>query len=208
MMLIDFKKKQIQETYKIGTIKAQAPVIHIGGQFGLAANKILDHKDDDIAEDFESDIDINSALGHIAVSFTKGNVVVKSLENPGRFLFHLNDATKTCECVEYSPNNEKLAIGCHDHIVYIYSCAAEKYELFRKWELHSGGIIAIDWDVNSEYVRSNCDQNELAFWNTFEEKNIQPETCNGVEWQSHNCRLTWETQGIFPYGSTPDSINC
>ena len=57
----------------------------------------MKRKDVEVHEDFESDISINAAINHIAMSYKDGQVLVKSLEDPSKLLFALTDASKSCE---------------------------------------------------------------------------------------------------------------
>ena len=168
----------------------------------------MKRKDVEVHEDFESDISINAAINHIAMSYKDGQVLVKSLEDPSKLLFALTDASKSCEWVEYSPNSEKLACGSHDKKIYIYQCDRLKYDLIKTYEFHSGGIIAIDWCVNSKFLRSNCDSNELIYWKISQKKYLSPEQATDIQWNSQNCKLSWNTQGVIPYGASPDLVNC
>lgn len=208
----DMKTHQITGYYKLNEdkkdTKPKAALIN-GKENPLlaAAAHALDHHNEEIKVDFESDIDINVALDHIAISFTDGLVLVKQYSDPSKLLFKLTNAKKSCEWVEYSPDSEKLAVGSHDHKIYLYICQKYKYDLSRIFEYHSGGLIAIDWSIDSRFLRTNWDKNELVFWNIMQKKYIAPETWSDVIWSAQNCKLSWPTQGVFPYGASPDIVN-
>lgn len=54
----------------------------------------------------------------------------------------------------YSPNNEFLAIGCHDERIYVYHTT--DYSLKGDLHAHHSAILGIDWTSDSTYIRSNC----------------------------------------------------
>ena len=221
LIVRNFKSKEFEEVHELlhQSSNPNKRSINLGSRFAKinkAANEILDTKEDETMFEFECDVSVNVSLGHLAISFNNGNIVIKDLENPTRLLFTLEDPTKTCECVEYSPDEEHLAVGSHDHKIYIYECQKGKYELIKTYDVHSGGIIGIDWskipgaanESQDKYIRTNWDQNELWFWNISEDENIDPETTKDIEWNSFNCKLTWQTQGVFPHNAPPDIVNC
>lgn len=64
-------------------------------------------------------------LKHLAVANNVGHVTIRqvSLElgcNLNNILFTLKDSTKWIECMAYSPDGDRLAVGSHDKTIYIY----------------------------------------------------------------------------------------
>ena len=47
------------------------------------------------------------------------------------------------ECMAFSPDNKRLAIGSHDNTIYI--CDTKTYKITHKLTGHSSFITAIDW---------------------------------------------------------------
>jgi len=69
------------------------------------------------------------------------------------------------ECMSYNPDYDKLAVGSHDNYIYIYPIDSEGvYTRSRKLEGHSSFITAIDWSLDSSYIRTNCGAYELLFF--------------------------------------------
>jgi len=60
------------------------------------------------------------------------------------------------ECMKYSPNGRYLAVGGHDDSVYIYTVSDEgQYKIHYSANfLHSSGITALDWTLDSRYLRA------------------------------------------------------
>jgi WD40 repeat protein len=85
-----------------------------------AAKRIVKLGEKEITEKFESDLTINYKYNHIAMSHLKGRIIVKNLEQLDKILFELHDPTDNCECMEFSPDDNYLAIGSKDGNVYIY----------------------------------------------------------------------------------------
>lgn len=136
-------------------------------------------------------------------------MIIKPIDNLNTALFELKDPKDNCETLEYSPDEKYLAVGCYDKNVYIYKCEEEKYVLHKTLDKHSGGVFALDWDDGSKYLRANCTEEEISYWDVDDAKKVEDlKIVRDLGWASHNCKLTWETKPIFPYGYKFDYINC
>lgn len=164
--------------------------------------------DREVVEEFESDIAINQKLNHIAMSHIKGKIFVKFINNLTRVCFTLEDAKESCESIEYSPNEEYLAVASYDKNIYIYECGKDEYKLYRTLKKEVGGIMAIDWSMDGKYIRGNCTENEVTIWEVFSEKIIEANKVKDAHWATHNCKLAWDMQPVYPQGKQPDFINC
>ncbi len=78
-------------------------------------------------------------------------------------IFSTKDAKEWIEVVKYSPKGDKLAVGSHDNIIYIYSTT--DYKLLGKCNKHNSFITSIDWSVDGNFIRSVCGAYELLFYN-------------------------------------------
>jgi WD40 repeat protein len=67
------------------------------------------------------------------------------------------------ECMVYSPGSKYLVIGSHDDQIYLYD--TKTYKKPTKLSGHSSFITAIDWAIDSSYIRSVCGAYELLFFN-------------------------------------------
>ena len=64
-------------------------------------------------------------LKHLAVATNTGLVTIReiSLEvkgNLSRVLHMIKDAKEWIECMAYSPDGDRLAVGSHDNNIYVY----------------------------------------------------------------------------------------
>ena len=179
------------------------------GLLGQAAAKIMSIKKEGELEDkFESDLAINETLNHLAMSHFRGKLIIKPSNNPITTMTTLSNPKNSCECMEYSPDGNLLAVGCHDYNIYIYQWSKDNYALIKTLSQHQGGIIHLDWSNDNLYLRSNWDKNELIFWNVNDGTQLESSVAKDIVWSTHNWKLAWDSQGIFPYGTTPDFIDC
>jgi len=68
-------------------------------------------------------------LNHLAVATNSGNVTIrevmlKAAGNLDLVIATLKDAKEWIECMQYSPDGDKLAVGSHDNNIYIYRTSA------------------------------------------------------------------------------------
>lgn len=106
----------------------------------------------------------------IAIAANDGSVYIKDCKNMSEVEilpdyqpeFVLQDAQEWVEALSYSINGSYLAVGSHDHKIYIYDHNAD-YALVGVCEGHTGGVTAIDWNLDENYIRSVSDANELLF---------------------------------------------
>jgi WD40 repeat protein len=68
------------------------------------------------------------------------------------------------EVIRYSPCGAYLAVGSHDNKVYIYN-VKDKYSLYATFDKHNSFITALDWAVDSTYIRSLCGAYEKLYFN-------------------------------------------
>jgi len=165
----------------------------------------------------------SSRLGHLAVANNVGTVTIRevdwsavdqgipgSLDNVKKTLFKDLKKAEWIECMSYSPCGNYLAIGSHDNTVYLldtktYSTKSKTCKLTG----HSSFITALDWSLDSSYIRSVCGAYELLFFNAKTKKRDPKGPSNTVEtvWADQTCKLGWNVQGIFPPGCDGSHIN-
>lgn len=76
------------------------------------------------------------------------------------------------ECIsdiKYCPNDELIAIGCHDNSIYILAKSEFKPK-FKPMRKHSSYITHLDFSRDGSYLHSNCGAYELLFWDVSNEK--------------------------------------
>ena len=162
----------------------------------------------------------NAALNHLAVADNKGIVQIREVDwalVDKRDPAGLNTVKKTLfkdvkkaewiETMVYSPDNQHLAVGSHDNIIYLVETKA--YKKVTKLTGHSSFITALDWAVDSSYIRSVCGAYELLFFNVKTKKRDPSGASNTVEtvWKDQQTKLGWCVQGIFPSGTDGSHIN-
>ena len=64
--------------------------------------------------------------------------------------------------LKFSPDGKMLAVGSHDNIIDVYTVQKFTKKFYLK--KHSSAITHLDWSENSEYLHSNCQAQELLYW--------------------------------------------
>ena len=113
---------------------------------------------------------------HLAVAANDGKVTVREIDwghveknSPGcldDILVTLFGKLKRAEWIEtmaYSPDEKTLAVGSHDNNIYLVETGA--YKQVKKLTGHSSFLKALDWTLDSKYLRSVCGAHELLFFN-------------------------------------------
>jgi len=106
----------------------------------------------------------------------------------------------------YSPSGDRLAIGSHDNLIYLYQKAAQ-YEYLSILKGHSSFISCLDWSLDGEVIRSNCGAYELLFFNTKTTTRLTPSDTTSKEWHTETCKFGWNVEGIYPSGTDGTHIN-
>lgn len=151
---------------------------------------------------------VNSKNGHVAVAHNDGTLTIRaSVKNLDQVAHTKRDSQEWIECLEYSPDGSKLAVGSHDNNIYIYD--ANTYALLGKLTKHNSFIVSVDWSADGKYIRSCCGAHELLF---FTADNFQQDpngATNTVEtqWASGHAKFGWLVDGIFPAGTDGTHIN-
>jgi len=110
--------------------------------------------------------------------------------------------------MSFSPCGGYLAVGTHTSEITIYS-VHENYKINGMLKGHSSYINGIDWGIDSMNLRSNDGAYELLFWDI--EKMVQDKSgmtsMKGVQWDSHSCKISYNTIGMFPPSEDYTHIN-
>ena len=110
----------------------------------------------------------------------------------------------------YSPCNNYLAVGSHDHTVYVIDTKTYK-KINKTKNASSSFLTGLDWSTDSSWIRTVDGSYELLFFKV-NEKEISRDpsgASNTVEtlWSDQKCKLGWNVQGIFPPGCDGSHIN-
>lgn len=114
--------------------------------------------------------------------------------------------------VKFSPTGETLAVGSHDHCIYIYrlerkanAWSVRKTGVFNK---HQSYITHLDFSADGEFLQSNCGAYELLFSRADSGKHItSASSVKDVNWATWTCVLGWPVQGIWPPCSDGTDVN-
>ena len=105
--------------------------------------------------------------------------------------------------LQYSPDEEFLAVGSHDNHLYIYKIDPEthKYHLHCHDHRSSAWINAIDWTVDSTYLRSSSGDHEVLY---FDVSSKLPDvhgsqTVADKVWASNTVKYGADREGLKPH---------
>lgn len=110
--------------------------------------------------------------------------------------------------MKISPDGNWLAVGSHDNFIYVYDTNNE-YQLHKKLRGHSSYVNSIDWNVDSNYLRSTCGAHDLLFWHMPSGKQdvYGKKTATNIEWASKSAKKGWHVNGVYPKGEDQTQIN-
>ena len=111
----------------------------------------------------------------------------------------------------YSPNGNYLAVGGHDDTLYVYSITNDgRYQIHYTNKSHSSGLTALDWTIDSKYIRS-IDQAYQKIFSDIEEADLVYDGSHTLTdyklWATSTCKLGWDTMGVYPLGADGTDIN-
>ena len=153
-------------------------------------------------------IAFNKSNGHIAVGHNDGTLTIRGgVNNLDQTISKNNNSKEWIEVLRYSPNGEKLAVGSHDNIIYIYD--SNNYHLLGKCVGHNSFIVSLDWSQDSSYIRSVCGAHELLFFNgnTYKQEPSGASNTTRTQWDTNSSKFGWLVDGIFPPGTDGTHIN-
>ena len=105
---------------------------------------------------------------------------------------------KWIEDLKYSPNKKHLAVTSHDCRVYI--CEALSMNVVKTLQSSSAYISHMDWSQDGESVVTNDGSGERLYYSISGNGKNDPSGVSSYkdeEWATHNCVLSWPTQGIW-----------
>lgn len=137
----------------------------------------------------------NKKHNHIAIGSNFGKVSVRDFNDFDVKVASLKDAEEWCEAICYSPCEKFLATGSHDNSVYVYEISDDgKYTLYKKFSQHNSYVQALDWSLDSTYIRSSCGAYEKLYFNVVDKKHDSAGLSNtkDMEWASHSVKFGWD----------------
>ena len=112
--------------------------------------------------------------------------------------------------MKYSPCENFFATGSHDNIVYVYKISeAGAYTLYKSFAKHNSFVTALDWSLDSSYIRSVCGAYEKLYFNIVDKQHDSAGLMNtkDKEWATTSIKLGWDVQGIHPGSEDGSHIN-
>jgi len=98
--------------------------------------------------------------------------------------------------MSYSPNGNKLAIGNHDGIIYVYE--TKNYTLCKKLTGHTAAILDLDWSKTGSYIRSFSLSYDILYHNAEDGERIErAESLLEVLWETQTCKQGYNVTGIW-----------
>ena len=114
------------------------------------------------------------------------------------------DSKEQISAIKFSNDGFYLAIGSTDSNIYVY-CSTDRRN-FKKFSIcrgHLSAISHIDFSSNSMYLRSNSTDDSLLFWDVHGNQMRIPHTMRDISWATHNCCMSWSTQGLWSMKNSP-----
>jgi WD40 repeat protein len=146
--------------------------------------------------------------GHVAVGHNDGTLTVRAgIHDLDSIIAENNNAREWIEAITYSPDGSKLAVGSHDNKIYVYSTS--DYSLLGKCTKHNSFIVAVDWSMDGNYIRSVCGAHELLFFdgNSYQQDTNGASNTVSTQWATGHAKFGWLVDGIFPTGTDGTHIN-
>mmetsp|Transcript_28423 Transcript_28423/g.27378 ORF Transcript_28423/g.27378 Transcript_28423/m.27378 type:complete len:287 (-) Transcript_28423:84-944(-) len=150
----------------------------------------------------------NPSNGHVAVGHNDGTLSIRaSVDNLDSIVATKNDSREWIECMAYSPDGSKLAVGSHDNNIYIYDSSS--YNLAGTCKAHNSFIVSVDWSSDGAFIRSVCGAHELLFFdgNSYAQDKSGASNTVGTVWATSSAKFGWLVDGIFPKDVDGTHIN-
>lgn len=115
--------------------------------------------------------------------------------------------------IKFSPNGQILALGSHDHNIYLFKVSVTKDSIIKLtragvFAKHQSYITHFDFSEDSQHLQSNCGAYELLYSKASSGQHVTSATSmRDVNWATWTCTLGWPVQGIWPPCSDGTDIN-
>jgi WD40 repeat protein len=130
-------------------------------------------------------------------------------EFPAKKLFEVKDMSTRIDDLKFSPDSQYLAAGSHDRVIDIYRYVGESEDPCfvhnGRCKGHSATVIALDWSVDSQLLRSCSVDNELMHWNSAG-KLVLEET-QDKDWATWTTKVGFPVMGIWAKGMSSSEIS-
>ncbi|KAK1947175.1 Echinoderm microtubule-associated protein-like 6 [Phytophthora citrophthora] len=153
----------------------------------------------------------NSVAGLSKTAQAKtGGIVILCYTALTKKLFEDRPSKQAISEMKFSPNGSVLAVGSHDHKIYLYRLERNATKVVKAavFDKHQSYITHLDFSADGQVLQSNCGAYELLFSNTATGKHItSASSTKDTQWHSWTCVLGWPVQGIWPPCSDGTDVN-
>ncbi|ETP32383.1 hypothetical protein F442_18894 [Phytophthora nicotianae P10297] len=139
-----------------------------------------------------------------------GGIVLLCYSDLTKKVFEDRPSKQAISEMKFSPNGSVLAVGSHDHKVYLYRLDRNATKVVKAavFDKHQSYITHLDFSADSQVLQSNCGAYELLFSNASTGKHItSASSTKDTQWHSWTCVLGWPVQGIWPPCSDGTDVN-
>ncbi|RLN68841.1 hypothetical protein BBJ28_00002720 [Nothophytophthora sp. Chile5] len=140
-----------------------------------------------------------------------GGIVLLCYSDLTKKLFEDRPSKQAISELKFSPDGSVLAVGSHDHKIYLYRLDprnASKIVKAATFDKHQSYITHLDFSADGSVIQSNCGAYELLFSSAATGKQItSASSTKDTQWQSWTCTLGWPVQGIWPRCSDGTDVN-
>ncbi|TMW55919.1 hypothetical protein Poli38472_008567 [Pythium oligandrum] len=139
-----------------------------------------------------------------------GTILLLSYADISKPLFEDKPSKQPISDVKFAPNGSVLAVGSHDHNIYLYAIQDnfKKVTKAATFSKHTSYITHFDFSADSRFLQSNCGAYELLFSDPATGKQItSASSTKDVKWGTWTCVLGWPVQGIWPPCSDGTEVN-
>lgn len=139
-----------------------------------------------------------------------GSIAVFQYSDLSKKLYEDKPSKQPISEVKFSPNGQIMAVGSHDHNIYLYKVQENGAKIVKaaSFTKHQSYITHLDFSADSQVIQSNCGAYELLFSNATTGKHIvSASSVKDTVWQSWTCVLGWPVQGIWPPFSDGTDVN-
>ncbi|TYZ57872.1 hypothetical protein PybrP1_010272 [[Pythium] brassicae (nom. inval.)] len=126
-------------------------------------------------------------------------------------LFEDKPSKQPVSAVQFSPNGKVLAVGAHDHHIYLYKlhdAGCTRVTRTATFAKHQSYITHLDFSSDSATLQSTCGAYELLFSDAASGRHLTAaSSTKDTSWQTWTCVLGWPVQGIWPPGADGTDVN-
>ena len=105
----------------------------------------------------------------------------------------LGDASGTIDCLAYSPDGTKVAMGTADREVKIWEFESNKFIVKGYWKYHTARVTCISWAPNSVNLASGAIDGKVFVWDIT--KKLRKTQYNNVHMNGGVCSIVYVDEG-------------